>query len=232
MDMASSRDSEARARPVGRPRADGSTRSGDVREEVLAVAAELFIDQGYSATTTRQISGAVGLRQGSFNHYFTRKLDILRELLDQTLGPALSALDDLDPSISAEHRLWVLLSTDCANLVSGEQNLASLMLLPEARNDEFADFWAARDRLKDIYRSAITAGIASGVLVPIDVELGLAATFGLVESLAMWFDPKSDLTADDASLHVARAALAGLLLNPGSVDEIINSPTTNPISDT
>ena len=139
-------------RRVGRPRADKRIPEGDVGEQILAASAKLFIRQGYTATTTRQIAAAVGLRQGSLSHYFPRKKDIFVELLDRTVEPALSMLDGLDPGLPPEVRLWLLLSTDCFNLASGEQNLASLMLLPEARSDEFDQFWAKREQLKVRYR--------------------------------------------------------------------------------
>ncbi len=206
---------------VGRPRANGHVPEGDVREQILNAAAGLFVQHGYTATTTRRIAAAVGLRQGSLNHYFARKKDILIELLDRTLEPAFAADRDLDPALPPQCRLWILVSSDCANLAYGEQNLASLMLLPETRDDEFSDFWARREQLRAIYRKTISAGMASGALAPIDLDLAVEATFGLVESLAMWFDPQGAVSAQDASHHVARAALSGLLADPADADTVI-----------
>ncbi len=235
MSSGNSRSRKFRARrPVGRPRADGRIPDGDVREQILEAAADLFIRHGYTATTTRQIAAAAGLRQGSLRHYFQRKKDLLHELLDRTLEPAFAAFEGSVSSMAAETRLWRLLSTDCSNLVAGDQNLASLMLLPECRDHDFSDFWARREELKQVYRATIAAGIESGVLMPIDLDLALAGTFGLVESLAMWFDPQGTLVPSEAANHVARAALAALLREPGSIDAVIaassatKSPSTEP----
>jgi len=215
-------------RPVGRPRASGQIPYGDVREQILTAAADLFIRQGFTATTTRQIAAAVGLRQGSLRHYFKRKKDMFQELLDRTLDPALGALEGLEANVAPEIRLWLLLKTDCTNLAAGEQNLASLMLLPEARDADFGDFWARRDQLKDIYRSGIQAGIDSGTFSPIDPELALTATFGLVESLAWWFEPGGSLAPADAAHHVARAALSSLLADPAALDDVIAAAEATP----
>lgn len=208
-------------RRVGRPRADKRTPEGDVSEHILLASAELFIHQGYAATTTRQIAAAVGLRQGSLSHYFPRKKDIFAELLDRTVEPALTMIDGLDPGLPPEVRLWLLLSTDCVNLASGEQNLASLMLLPEARSDEFDQFWARRDQLKDRYRDTIAAGLRHGSLCCSDVVLAVDATFGIVESIITWFERGGPVTARDAAHYAARAALAALLTSPSQVDRVI-----------
>ncbi|MYB02887.1 MAG: TetR/AcrR family transcriptional regulator [Acidimicrobiaceae bacterium] len=208
-------------RRVGRPRADKRVPEGDVSEHILAASAELFIRQGYTATTTRQIAAAVGLRQGSLSHYFPRKKDIFAELLDRTVEPALTMIDGLDPGLPPEVRLWLLLSTDCFNLASGEQNLASLMLLPEARSDEFDQFWARRDQLKDRYRDIIVAGLRHGSLSCSDVLLAVDATFGIVESIITWFERGGPVTSRGAVHHVARAALAALLTSPSEVDRVI-----------
>lgn len=222
IDTSSANDNDLEVRrPVGRPRASGRIPDGDVREQILTAAADLFIRQGFTATTTRQIATAAGLRQGSLRHYFERKKDMFHELLDRTIDPALGALEGLNTNVDPEIRLWLLLKTDCTNLAAGDQNLASLMLLPEARDTDFNDFWERREQLKDLYRSSIQAGIDSGTFSPIDPELALAATFGLVESLAWWFEPRGNVDPDSAAHHVARAALASLLADPAALDAVI-----------
>ena len=213
-------------RRVGRPRADKRVPEGDVGEQILAASAMLFIRQGYTATTTRQIAAAVGLRQGSLSHYFPRKKDIFVELLDRTVEPAMSMLDGLAPGLPPEVRLWLLLSTDCFNLASGEQNLASLMLLPEARSNEFDQFWAKREQLKDRYRDTIAAGVRHGSLSCPDICLAVDATFGMIESVITWFERGGPVTPRGAAHHVARAALAALLTSPSQVDRVIAEAET------
>ena len=51
-------------------------------DEILDAAAELFTTRGYTATSTRAIADAVGLRQASLYTHFPTKAAILRALLD------------------------------------------------------------------------------------------------------------------------------------------------------
>ncbi len=158
-------------RPVGRPRADPRELSNSVSEEILAVAAGLFETYGYTATSTRAIAVEVGLRQASLFHYFARKQDILSELLDRTLRPALELSDRIGlDDYEADTALWLLVEADVANLCQGPYNLGALQLLPEARDPQFSWFWRRRRQLFKVYEDHIRRGIASGVLPRADVS--------------------------------------------------------------
>ena len=51
------------------------------RAQIVDAAALLFRDQGYAATTIRQIAGSIGMQAGSVYYYFNSKDDILNEIL-------------------------------------------------------------------------------------------------------------------------------------------------------
>jgi len=171
-------------RPIGRPRAVPKDPVGDVREEILAVAAALFERDGYTSTSTRAIGVAVGLRQASLFHYFARKEDILTELLDQTLRPTLEfarrfCLEDLDADVA----LWLLAHEDVANLCRGPHNLGALQLLPEVRGPQFQWFWRRRRQLFNQYTALISRGAASGAFPLAQPGTTDDLVFGLVESV-------------------------------------------------
>jgi AcrR family transcriptional regulator len=171
-------------RPVGRPRVVPKELVGDVREEILAVAAALFEKDGYTSTSTRAIGVAVGLRQASLFHYFARKEDILTELLDQTLRPTLAfarrcALETRDADVA----LWLLAREDVSNLCRGPHNLGALQLLPEVKGQQFQWFWRRRRQLFNEYSSLIGRGAIDGTLPSADPATTSDLVFGLVESV-------------------------------------------------
>ena len=51
------------------------------RDLILRVAAQLFRQQGYSATTLRQIADKAGMKAGSIYYHFDSKTAILDEIL-------------------------------------------------------------------------------------------------------------------------------------------------------
>jgi AcrR family transcriptional regulator len=186
---------------------------GDPREQILEVAGRLFTAQGYAATGTREIAAAVGLEQPSIFHWFARKEDILAELLDRTVSPALATGDLLkDKRADLEERLYALARGDVANLCSGPVNLAALQLLPEARGEAFTSFWARREELKEQYGSILRELRQAKRLAVTPVGLATDLVFGMVESVINWFDREgaytSDQVADAVATAVVRAAVA------------------------
>src|SRR5262245_55171073 len=59
----------------------------DTRERILEVAADLFIEKGYDATSLREIAEQVGVTKAALYYHFTNKPDILRALA----APAMEA---------------------------------------------------------------------------------------------------------------------------------------------
>src|SRR5256885_17206395 len=51
------------------------------RDELLALAARLFADRGFRATTVRDIADAAGILSGSLYHHFDSKESMVDEIL-------------------------------------------------------------------------------------------------------------------------------------------------------
>lgn len=143
------------ARPgPGRPRHSGSGRSG--REEILEAAAHLFVEQGFSATSTRAIAERVGIRQASLYYHFAGKDDVLEALLDASVRPSLEvaqallealARGEADPGAT----LHALVRADVATLLETPHNIGTLYLLPEVQQPRYEAFRLARAELRDAY---------------------------------------------------------------------------------
>ena len=56
--------------------------SGDTRERILAVATELFTEQGYDATSLRQIADRLGFTKAALYYHFQSKEQIFTALLE------------------------------------------------------------------------------------------------------------------------------------------------------
>ncbi|MEA2498858.1 MAG: hypothetical protein QOH26_1263 [Actinomycetota bacterium] len=211
---------EDHSRKLGRPRAAQGVGGEDPRAEILDAAAALFTKVGYTRTTTRQIAEAVGLRQGSLFHYFSRKQDILEELLNSTIEPAIATATWLE-TIEAppEVKLFLLVEQDATNLCSLPHNLGSLYFQPEIKSDDFASLWENRDKLRGMYLHLIEEAQAAGSF---EVETPNEATdlvFGLVESVCTWYRT-GERSPADVGRAVAKAALQTLLPSSASVTRI------------
>ena len=63
-----------------------------MRDQILAEAARLFRQQGYAATTLRQIADAAGIKAGSIYYHFGSKDEILGEVLDTGIAAVTAAV--------------------------------------------------------------------------------------------------------------------------------------------
>jgi AcrR family transcriptional regulator len=51
----------------------------------IAIGARLFARKGYAATTTRELSKAMGITNGTFYHYYESKEDLLLKICEESL---------------------------------------------------------------------------------------------------------------------------------------------------
>ena len=208
-------------RGPGRPRLSPAAVGTDAREQILEVAARLFLAHGYAATGTREIAAAAGLRPASLFYWFGRKEDILVELLDRTVEPALAVSDAMRRgALGPEVGLFALARGDVRNLCSGTYNLAALQLLAEARAEPFAPFWARRAELRGRYRDLLVAIERADRLVPPSVELATDIVFGAVESVITWFDRGGEFAASAAADAVALTVVRGVVARPMSAGRL------------
>ncbi len=77
-------------------RGEGHTR----REEILQAAKELFLEQGYDATTIRRIADRVGVSAPALYLYFPDKEQMMLALCDQTFGHLLRAVEEIEKTVT------------------------------------------------------------------------------------------------------------------------------------
>lgn len=160
----------------GRPRASS-------RETLAEAACELFLEQGYEATSIADITQRAGVSRSSFFNYFSSKSDVLWSGLDGRIDRALDELAALgtDADVSAVRRILLHLVQDFAPdpLALALRNAAAMGLEQEL----VADTGLRSARLADgISQAACRSGIA---VVPADI-LGAAHATAVLSSLRVW----------------------------------------------
>src|SRR5262249_43457231 len=76
--------------PQDRPR----PRRGERRQQLLALARQLFAGQGYAATTTSQLAAAAGISEAALARQYATKLDVFSDLLAELRDVTLNAWRD------------------------------------------------------------------------------------------------------------------------------------------
>ncbi|MDO8906102.1 TetR/AcrR family transcriptional regulator [Hydrogenophaga sp.] len=217
----------SQAEPVrrarGRPRKAVHERDdGNRRQELLRAAARLFRQQGFGATSTRDIATAAGMRSGSPFYHFENKEALLAAVMQEGMKSALqrqaSAMDTAvaqaaacGHTLSARECFRVLVRSHFEVLLGPDSDFIPVMLY------EWRSLSAAQrsevNRLKDSYEAVwvpvLKALHASGELHG-DPALARMMLFGALNWSVQWYDPARQATLDDLTASVVHLFLKRL----------------------
>jgi Transcriptional regulator len=91
------------------------------RNEILKSAYHMFCEKGYEEVFVREIADEVGISKALFQHYFTKKVDILETMLKELLEVSFSYVDSI---ITKDESIYLRLSV-YANIFFKTINLQS-----------------------------------------------------------------------------------------------------------
>lgn len=178
------------------PKPDASAR----RAEVLGLSAKLFADNGYRATTVRDIADAAGILSGSLYHHFDSKesmLDeILRDFLDPLFGEYRTVLAEADRP-REQLRGCVIASFAAID----ERPDAVAIYQAEARGlaqqERFAYIADYLQEFRSMWRGIITRGIESGDFrSDLDVDVTYRFLRDTVWVAVRWYRPGGQLSVE------------------------------------
>ena len=136
------------------------------REQILAIAAELFAERGFAATTVREIADAAGILSGSLYHHFDSKEAMVEELLrdfsEEIMGAYQAEIASGADPVSVLRNLVriafgsIFTRWATASVMVNEYNL--LVSYPR-----FAFVQEVSEATEDLWVSVIERGMASGM---------------------------------------------------------------------
>ncbi len=189
----------------GRPGYDAPT--------VLRRAIEVFIRQGYEATSIGDLARELGLTKSAIYHHVPSKEALLAAALDEALDGLSAAIDrarNADPETTAYERLRTAVRQSVEILAA---HLPAVTLLLRVRGNSAVELVALERRrvIDDKLASLVQAAVDEGSLRPdIPPELISRLLFGLVNSLVEWYRPDGPVTVQDLSRSIVDLAFDGL----------------------
>jgi len=193
-DSTTGTESEANA---SRGRASGSSgrNRGELLRwsELLQIAADLFAEHGYAATTVRDIAEVAGMRSGSLYRHFDSKESMIDEILSTFINQTLDAYETViaegrSPRETFERLVQVSLEsmTTARSAILIYQN-ESRYLVQEPR---FAYLEEAHQRFEQIWTRVLEQGIEAGEFRPnIDPKLIYRLVRDTVWTAPRWWRP-------------------------------------------
>jgi len=178
-------------------------KSEATRKRILDAAAILFGDQGYTATTLRQIAKRARIDAGSIYYYFASKEEILDEVMEIGIRAVSEAVEqavgELPSQASHRSRLEAAVKMHMYTLLQysayTSANIAIFAQVSRKAQDRnrllrkrYAAFW------NDMFYAAQEAGEISA-----SADLSLVRLFllGSVNWSMQWYDPKKKKSIDE-----------------------------------
>jgi AcrR family transcriptional regulator len=180
------------------------------RAEIVAAAARVFAEAGYSNVGMREVADAVGIRGASLYHHFSAKEEILFAIfLTVTKEPVEENLPLLDDGGTPTERLTALIGAHIRHLLHRRvEHLVALhertSLTPEhlAEVKEFLHHYNRR------VRDVLTAGIRSGEFRELNPTLATLGILDMLNGVSGWIRGSAD-----ADAHEVVATHTALILN-------------------
>lgn len=193
------------------------------RERILREASGLIAQQGYHATTTRQIAERVGVQQPSLFHHFGSKADIVAELLEWDLGQTLPFVEDLaQQDTSPAHRLYSYLRFDIDHLMNAPYNLAGVFTEDVMGDPAFARWARRRDMVHRCVKAIVEDGVRDGEFVKVSPVVISEAVAGVLIGV-LTFHSGGRTVRPELSNEIASVLVRGLLVDPRLIVQIQHS---------
>ncbi|RZL11149.1 MAG: TetR/AcrR family transcriptional regulator [Hymenobacter sp.] len=188
------------------------TKKSVKRELILAEAAKLFKDRGYSGTSMRDLAGQVGMEAASMYNHIKSKDELLDTICFRISDTYISQLHEIERTvisygekIKSLVRLHIRLMVEDSAAVSVANH--DWKYLPEPRLTEFKQ---ARKNYEKGFAALIEAGIAAGEFRPVNASVALFTVLSAVRWVELWYRPGRGLTAEELENNIITVLLGGL----------------------
>jgi AcrR family transcriptional regulator len=205
----------AQSRAAKRPeRPQSAARYDAKRREVVDIAARVFAEKGYHATSMDDLVAATGLQRGGLYHYIEGKQDLLVAIHERFIAPLLeNAREIVAQDLAADEalrRLARALMHDIANY--RDQVTVFLHEWREMqREPEWRRIREERREFEAIVESVLVRGEREGLFSVAEPRLAALAFLGMFNYSHTWFDPRGGRSPDEIAERFAAIFLRGVV---------------------
>jgi AcrR family transcriptional regulator len=217
--MSGTRTSDRSARGASRQRVKGNGNSEPLRQaELLGIAADLFAERGYTATTVRDIADAAGILSGSLYHHFDSKESMVDAILSRFIEHTLESYDRVLAEGRTPLETFTRLVEVSLQSMTTERS-AILVYQNEARfllqEERFSYLQTAHRRFQRVWTDVLEEGVRAGEFRPeIDPRLVYRLVRDTVWAAPRWWRPGGNLKYERIIDQYVGVLVNGIVLHP------------------
>jgi len=163
---------------------------GEKRQrEIYDTAARLFAQRGYSRTSIRDLSEALGLQKSSLYHYFESKEDLLHRLLDQFMTDALQGIEELCAQPQPPQEKLAAFMCFYTSFYAGDRDRLTLLVndLDCLGHERRGAVVAKQRRYVAAIKGILEQMQQAGLMRDIPLSVAVFAFFGMVHYTPKWY---------------------------------------------
>jgi len=192
------------------------------RERIMEVAARLFNERGYRATTVDAIAGELEVTKPFIYYHFHNKEDIVQHLFVRTMDITLAAFEDFDANQPSASDALRDLGRRFVKVVIDSRDSTGFFWrrdvdLPELDKRRARTF---RKKLEAPFLQALERGVESGEFSIEDLSLALICIEGMAMWTFNWYRPEGRLSADELADHIANLMVNMVRNQPPKVSRV------------
>ncbi len=182
------------------------------KEQIVVVAAQLFRQKGYEASSMRDIASAMRIEAASLYHHIKSKDEILEMICFGMAQKFISAIGEVnDIYFNAEERLREAIYQH-VKIITDDMDKSAVFLkewrsLPAASLQEFM-------RLRNNYEHEFTAivenGIQEDIFEHVDKKFAVLSILSSVNWINEWYHPDGKMQAKEIASHISDFVMGGL----------------------
>lgn len=182
------------------------------REEILDLASDLFVANGFHATTVRDLADAANLSQPTLYYHVGNKANILLLLHQSVIDLLLEPLEELaasDRDPRDKLRRFIEIQADAIERY--HSRMVAFFRERHALPDELAETMQPdRDRLDAVLDSILVGGVEQGIFRDVPLASSRIAIMGTLHWYAMCVRPGSRRRPHEYADDFGRLLMAGL----------------------
>lgn len=190
--------SKAPTRPRGRPRTNHAVR----QREIVDIAARLFAERGYHATSINDLAQAAGLQRGGLYHYIGSKENVLFAIHERFIEPLLHQARAIEARDEAPEQALRSLAHALMHDIAEYRDQVTVFLhewrtVTASDDDErVIRVRRARSEFEDVIARTLHRGQEQGAFQIGVPRLAVLGFLGMLNYTYQWYRPGAEFDPD------------------------------------
>ncbi len=188
-------------------------RNGTRKDVIIAKAAKLFREKGFSATSMRDLAEHVGVEAASLYNHISSKAEILQEICFKTANNFMSHIEEVDatPDKTAIEKIQAILRFHIRQMLDNyEEVYVSDREWKHLTDPYLSNMQTQRRAYRQRIASVIEDGIRKGEIKPIDAPTAVLIMLHAVSGIESWHRSKKKIAGEVLEDNMVQILVDGL----------------------